>query len=222
MKLSLITNNADQNTRIEIDKRIAFHQAGHAAAICLGNQQKQLPAVHFQVIIKPQESDEPQSGQSMRIQGKYTAKLEGGRLIQSLPLSFAEAAKGFSSEQQKEYLCAIEADVINLLAGSLAEAKYVASRDGEVFNPNLVNLDALHFYGGSSDLKFINEYMECFKLHKEKRAQKLTELFLAAFNFVNNRSNWYAISVLAEYILDKPKDTIHCEELISLLKSRFY
>jgi hypothetical protein len=76
----------------------------------------------------------------------------------------------------------------------LAEAKYVALRDGEAFNANLVNLGALHFYGGSPDIEVINEYMECFIPQRAERGQKLAELFLAAFSFVNKRSNWLAIS----------------------------
>lgn len=223
MKNSYTAMDTLPDTRIIIDKRTAFHQAGHAAAIYLGNKQKQLPAVHFQIIIKPQEWEGQQPGRFMRNHGKYTAKVEGGRLIQSLPLSFAEATQYFSWPEQEECLCAFEADVINLLAGSLAEAKYVALRDNEVFNPNLVYLGALKFYGGSSDLEVINEYLECFMLHRAARDRKLAELFLAAYNFVNRRSNWRAITALAEFILDtpkvEPKDTIHCEEVISLLES---
>jgi hypothetical protein len=224
MKHNCIAVNAQPDTRIEIEKRMAYHQAGHAAAICLGNKQKQLPAVHFQIIIKPQEWDGQQSDRFMRNHGKYTAKVEGGRLIQNLPLSFAEATQYFSWPEQEECLCAFEADVINLLAGSLAEAKYIALRDNEVFNPNLVYLGALKFYGGGSDLEVISEYLECFMLHRAERDRKLAELFLAAYNFVNKQSNWRAITALAEFILDtpkkvEPKDIIHCEEVISLLES---
>jgi hypothetical protein len=223
MKNSYTAMNTQPDTRIEIDKRIAYHQAGRAAAIYLGNKQKQLPAVHFQIIIKPQEWDGQRADRYMRNHVRYTAKVEGGRLIQSLPMSFAEATQYFSWPEQEECLCAFEADVINLLAGSLAEAKYVASRDNEIFNPNLVYLGALKFYGGSSDLEVITEYLECFMLHKLERDRKLAELFLAAYNFVNKQTNWNAIAALAEFILDTPKvdanGVIHCEEVISLLES---
>lgn len=220
MKNKNIANYTQQYSRIEIDKRMAYHQAGHAAAIYLGNKQKQLPAVHFQIIIKPQEPDVQLFDRFTRNYDKYTAKVEGGRLIQSLPMSFAEATQYFSWPQQEECLCAFEADVINLLAGALAEAKYVALRDNEVFNANLVYLGALKFYAGSSDLEVITEYLECFMLNKAEREQKLAELFLAAFNFVNSGSNWLAISALADFILDETKSTIHCEEIITLLESR--
>ncbi len=216
------TANGSQNAAlIQIDKRTAYHLAGHSAAIYLGNKHKQLPAVHFQINIKPQVEDGQQADRFTRMQGKCTANIEGGRLIQSLPMSFAEATQGLPSSQQEESLCAFEADVINLLAGSLAEAKFVAAHDGEVFTPNIVNLAALKFYGGSSDLEVINEYMECFMLHKAKRDQKLSELFLAAFGFVNKPSNWQAISGLAEFIQGEPQDIIHCEDVISFLDTRF-
>lgn len=212
--------NTQPNTRIKIHKRIAYHQAVHAVAIYLGNKQKQLPAVHFQIVIKTQERDDgQQADRFMRPHGKYTATVEGGRLIQSLPLSFTEGTLYFSWVQTEEYLCAFEADVINLLAGSLAEAKYIASRDGEVFTANLINLNALHFYGGSSDIEVISEYMECFISNKVEREQKLADLFLAAFSFVNKSSNWHAISALADYIRDEPKGIIHCEDVISFLDS---
>lgn len=216
------TANGSQNAAlIQIDKRTAYHLAGHSAAIYLGNKHKQLPAVHFQIIIKPKDEDGQQDDGFSRIKGKCRAQIQGGRLIQSVPVSFSEATVGLSSSQQEEYLCAFEADVINLLAGSLAEAKFVAVHDGEVFTPNIVNLAALHFYGGSSDLEVINEYMDSFMFQKEKRDKKLSDLFLAAFGFVNKPSNWQAISALAECIQDEPKEIIHCEDVITFFDNYF-
>jgi hypothetical protein len=221
MKRSNTVYNAKQGTHIDIDKRISYHLAGHAAAIHLGNKIKQLPAVNFHIILKHQGCDGQQSDRLTRTNGKNSAKVEGGRLIQSLPLSFAEATRYFSCTQQEEYRCAYEADVINLLAGSLAEAKFVASCDDGVFNANLVYLDALQFYDGSSNIEVITEYMECFIPHKVKRDRKLAELFLAAFSFVNKPSNWQAISALAKFVRDETKDIIHCEDVISFLESCF-
>jgi len=44
MKFNTLATKAGQNIRIEkISKRMAYHQAGYAAAIHLGNQRKQLP-----------------------------------------------------------------------------------------------------------------------------------------------------------------------------------
>jgi hypothetical protein len=214
-------NGWEHGYPFEINDITAYHIAGHAVAICIGNKRKQLPAVHFQINIKPQIEDGQQADGFTRMKGKCTAKIEGGRLIQSLPLSFAEATQGLPSSHQEEYLCAFEADVINLLAGSLAEAKFVVARDGEVFTPNIVNLAALKFYSGTSDLAVINEYMDCFMLHKAARNQKLTDLFLAAFGFVNKPSNWQAVSALAEFIQAEPKDIVHCEDVMAFLDTRF-
>jgi hypothetical protein len=206
--------NSKQDPRIEIDKRIVYHQAGHAAAICLGNKQRQLPDVYFQIIIK-QHSD-----RFTHRQGKHTVRIEGGSLIQSLLMSFSKVMQPDSEPQQEQYRCAFEADIINLLAGSLAEAKYVALCDGEVFNANLIHLDALHSYGGSSDLDIITEYMERFISCKTERDQKRDELFMAAYSFVNKRVNWDTISALAEFIMAEPLGTINCNKVISLLESR--
>jgi hypothetical protein len=39
-----------------------------------------------------------------------------------------------------DYIIAFEADIINLLIGPLAEAKYVYNKDGELFNHQLIGL----------------------------------------------------------------------------------
>ena len=212
--------NSHQDHRIQLDKRNAYHQAGHAAAIYFANKHKQLPAVHFQILIKQQDDNGQQIERFAQFQDKYTAKVEGGRLIQSLPLSFAELIQDLPWPQQEQFRCAFEADVINMLVGSLAEAKYVALQDDEAFNTNLVNIAALHYYGGDSEIELVTEYMACFMADKAERDQKLGELYLAAYNFINQRSNWCAISALADYIRDEPRGVISCEDIISLLKSR--
>lgn len=205
---------------IEIDKRIAYHQAGHAAAIYLNNKQRQLPSVYFQIIVNHLDKEVQFDDRFTHPRGKYVATIEGGRLIQSLPLSFADATQYFSVSQQEEYRRAFEADVINMLAGSIAEAKYVAIRDDELFNPNLINLNALHFYGGDSDLEVITDYMRCFIADRSERNHKLAELFTAAFRFVNKRSHWHSIKALAGFILDDAKDAVNCEEVIAFLEAR--
>jgi hypothetical protein len=75
-----------------------------------------------------------------------------------------------------------------LLAGPLAEAKYVALRDNEIFNANLVNLRALIFYSGDQDLSAINNYMDCFVPDKADRRQQLADLFSAAYGLINKRA----------------------------------
>lgn len=222
MNNSQTATGSESGFPFEINNVTAYHLAGQAAAICIGNKQKRLPAVHFQITKEPQNQHLRQANEFAGLQGKYTAKIEGGRLIQSLPLSFAEATQDLSSSQKKESLSAFEADVINLLAGSLAEAKFVAANDGELFTPNIVNLAALKFYSGAADLEVINEYMDCFLLQiADARDQKLTELFFAAFGFVNKPSNWQAISALAEFIQHEPKEILHCEDIVTYLDTRF-
>jgi hypothetical protein len=218
MKHNLKAIDIYQDYRIGVSKRNAYHQAGHAAAIYIVNKQKQLPAVHFQIAIKPHDHDGQPLDRFTGIYSKYGVKVEGGRLIQHLPISFAAAIRGFSGIQKEQYRCAFEADIINMLAGSLAEAKYVALHDNEIFNSNLINLNALHFYGGSSAMEVINEYLECYLPNKEERDQKLRELFWESYRFVNERPNWDAITALAESIQDRPGDIIGCEEAISLLE----
>ncbi|HEY8096516.1 MAG TPA: hypothetical protein VIE65_10560, partial [Methylobacter sp.] len=114
---------------------------------------------------------------------------------------------------------AFEADIINLLAGPLAEARYVSLRDNEPINPELLNVTALQYYGGSSDLEVVNEYLECFIDSDELRERKMTELFLAAFSFVCERPNWLAITALADSILAHQENIIECNDIIDVLES---
>ncbi len=74
--------------------------------------------------------------------------------------------------------------MINLLIGPLAEAKHVALRDGEQFNARLINLDALHNYGGSSDLEKVYECLDIFIASGSRHEEKLSGLFAQAFQFI--------------------------------------
>lgn len=203
---------------LRVSKRNAYHQAGKVVSIHLGNQRKCLPAVHFQIAVKPAKSERGGARQFTRITAKHTVKLEGGRLIESLPNSYEAATKRLSSAQRKQCQEAFEADVVNLLAGSLAEAKYVALRDGEIFNANLVYLGALKFYGGGMDLELIDNYMTCMLPEDSQLQQsRLAELFLQAYGFINDKHNWTAIAKLAETIVSAPKELFTCEELIHII-----
>ncbi len=216
-----ISTNTYPGVVTKIDKKAFYHAAGQAAAICLGNKQKQLPAVHFNILIKTEEQYKTQAKFLTETIVHNPAIIVGGRLIQSLPWSYAEATDSLSWFHQAEYRCAFEADISNLLAGPLAEAKYIALRDGEIFNAHLVNLKALNNYGGSQDMELVNEYMACFIPNKAERKQKLAELLLVAFYFVNDSSNWRNITALAMFIQDQSGDgIIHCEDVISLLANR--
>lgn len=216
------THNLKNTSKLahqDVSRKIAIHEAGHAAAIYLGNQQKGLPPVFFQIFINPLNNDVQSSGFLGKPSDHYIAKVEGGRLIHTLPSSLDEATKDFSTAQKHAYQHAFEADIINLLAGPLAEARYLALRDNEPISPELVNVNALQYYGGASDLEVVNEYLECFIDSDELRESKMTELFLAAFNFVNERSNWLAITALADSILAHQENIIECNEIIDVLES---
>lgn len=216
--------NARPGILTQIDKRAAYRQAGRAIAICLGNRQKQLPDVHFQITIKPQTVNAQPRARASRHLGHYTVTLEGGRLIQSLPHSFADSVQFLSGPDQEQCLRAFEADVVNLLTGPLAEAKYVALRDGKPFNATLLYLGALQFYGGKATVDAITEYLECLVPDQAGRNQKLAGLFLATYSFINQPANWGAITALAEYILgihtDEAHSPVDCEDVAAFLEDR--
>ncbi len=191
----------------ELTTQTAIHEAGHAASIYFGNKKKELPPVFFQIKIT----------KSLTVDNQPCfAKVVGGHLIQSLPIAEIDDTEQLPKEQQLLYQCAYEADVINLLVGPLAEAKYVSARDDEEFNINLLNTHALNYYGGSSDVKKANAYLEYFIPSKLQREEKLLELFSQAFKFVESGENWKHIIDLAEYILLSDREIISCEEAIEI------
>ncbi|MDO9268222.1 MAG: hypothetical protein Q7T96_03815 [Methylobacter sp.] len=201
----------------DLIRQIAFHEAGHAAAIYLYNKQKQLPSVYFQITIKALDCQKDSSLDSRLAYDHFAAVVEGGRLIQSLPVALIESTHYFSAAEQDAYQTAFEADMINLLAGPLAEAKHVALRDDEQFNARLVNIDALHYYGGTSDLEKVYEYLDIFIAAGSRQEEKLVELFNKAFEFISSHTHWKAIECLADYILNNKENIISCEEAIAVL-----
>lgn len=202
MQRTTYTDQIHLTSTNELHKHIAFHEAGHVAAIYIRNQQQQLPPIFFQIII----NKEPYR------QSTFFAKIEGGRLIDNLPVAEIEH-KHFVSDTEKQNLQkAYEADVINLLAGPLAEAKFVALRDDEIFNPHLINIYALKNYGGHSDLEQASRYLEYFISDPKKRALKIQSLFTQAFNFINQYENWQCIQHFADYLLENKQSPISCEE----------
>jgi len=190
----------------DLTQQTAFHEAGHAASIYLGNKQKKLPAVFFQIQIQ----------QATESNTLNVAKVIDGHLIQNLPIAGLDNFQSLSKLDQLNYKAAYEADVINLLVGPLAEAKYVSIRDDEAFNFNLINTHALNYYGGSSDVKKAYTYLEYFIPSESEREEKMLELFFQAFQFINTQGNWKYILNLAHYILDSEKDIISCEEAIEV------
>ena len=202
----------------DLIRQIAFHEAGHATAIYLYNKQKRLPPVYFQITIKAlgRPKDSPLNGCSLG-HDHYAAVVEGGRLIHSLPVALIESAHYFSAAGQDVYQTAFEADMVNLLIGPLAEAKHVSLRDDELFNARLVNINALHNYGGTSDLNKVYEYLDIFVADRSRRQEKMAELFEQAFQFINSPVHWQAIERLASYILNNKESIISCEEAIAVL-----
>ncbi len=220
MKRKDIAQGLIQLANQELSTRTAIHEAGHAAAIHLGNKKKQLPPVFFQIVLK----EGAQQEQSLTLPSNCDnalSRIDGGRLIHTLPSLMADNDH-FYPAQKQAFERAFDADIINLLVGPLAEAMYVAKRDGELINPYLINLNALHNYGGASDLALVNEYLECLLISREQREKKIVELFMAAYKFVSIWSHWRAIIGLANYILISRKPVIECEEAMAVLDKHLY
>jgi len=197
-----------QNHR-DLINQTAFHEAGHAAAIHFGNNQKQLPPVFFKIQLKQSTNEGKQ----------FCAKVIDGCLIQNLPIAGLNNIYELSTTDQLKYQSAYEADVINLLVGPLAEAKFVSERDDEIFNFNLLNIHSLNYYGGTSDIEKAYAYLEYFIPSKEQRENKMLELFNQAFQFIEDDKIWNGILKLAQYILNSKKDQLSCEEIIEVLTS---
>lgn len=226
MKRNKIVDICSHNRLQQQKQCIAFHEAGHAVAIYLNNNARNLPPVFFQIIFK--EINGTRDYDELIYQATHDdsiARVEGGRLIHSLPYSIDGLAHKLVDRNEamaplvRDYIIAFEADIINLLIGPLAEAKHVYSRDDELFNHKLVDLKALKNYGGDSDLELAHEYLESFSTSKEQQDEKLDELFTAACDFVSDHTNWKAITKLANYILASNKNIISCEEVVSVLES---
>ncbi len=202
----------------DLIRQTAFHEAGHAAGIYLYNKYKQLPPVYFQISINPVHRPIEKTWDTLGLAGDhFTAIVEGGRLISSLPIAIIESTEFFSEHQQDAYQTAFEADMINLLIGPIAEARYVAFRDNECFNAQLINIHALHNYGGTSDLNQVHEYLNTFIAARSQHQVKLAELFNHAFQFVTSPIYWKAIERLADYILNNHENVISCEQVIAVL-----
>ncbi|MGD0959724.1 MAG: hypothetical protein ABSB19_07950 [Methylomonas sp.] len=191
----------------ELNWRSAFHEAGHASAIHIGNKKKRLPPVYFEIVIK-----KPKYAHD-----HFFAKVVEGNLIQNLPIAMMESFSSLSGCVQQSCQHAYEADVINLLVGPLAEAKYVACRDNQIFKFEFIKPEALHHYGGYSDLETVQSYLDSFIAAKELREEKLMELMAQAFNFIDNKRNWRCILNLARHILNCGQETISCDEAIDIM-----
>lgn len=201
--------------RMEIITQTAFHEAGHAAAIYLRNRDHNLPQTRFRISVQGvKASKRLNNSQSFNFHLCH-AKLEGGLLAETKALR----DEGVSSLLGLVYQKACAADVVNLMAGPLAEARHVAQRDGEYINQHLVNYDALKNYGGNSDQEKIEKYLDGFRWSSGKKAEKLKELHSAAFHFIHQGHHWRAISRLARYIVDSEREIIAYEDAAAVLEA---
>jgi len=196
-------------------KRTAYHEAGHAIAILVNSEPKQLPPIFFRINLH----DSALNSTADTYMGlSYGAEIEYGRFIEHVPESLDCFIENIENSHMKgSFFTAFVADIVNLLIGPLAEAKYTAISDGEVFNKNLITPSALHNYGGSSDLALINEYLDCFSSDKNEQTHLLAELLIQAFDFVDNAENWRKIRLLAQHIINKDIKTIDYNEITTLL-----
>jgi hypothetical protein len=199
-------------------KKTAVHEAGHAAAVYLGNRQKRLPLVYFQIILHESKPEKKTVRQQCNLSNhRNHAEVKGGRLIHMLPLSMEETLKNFSEFEREAYLQAFDADIVNTLVGPLAEAKYVALSADETIIPRLANFESLQNYGGTADLKTVQDYLDCWSDDPSRKARKMVDLFLAAYAFINDDRNWEAIIRLADFMIGSGKNVISCEEAIAVL-----
>jgi hypothetical protein len=226
MRRNILTPVSSHNKLNQQKQCLAFHEAGHSTAIYINNKARNLPPVFFQIILSEVPGTADHAGLICQLSHDGSAaRVEGGRLIQSLPYSVDGLPHKLIDHNEvmaplvKDYIVAFEADIINLLVGPLAEARYVHERDDELFNHRLVNWNSVENYGGGSDLVLIHEYIGSFSANRQQQDEKLDELFTEACDFVCDSSNWKAITKLAKYISESEKDIISCEEVVSLLQS---
>ncbi|QWF69723.1 hypothetical protein KEF85_10085 [Methylomonas paludis] len=193
----------DVSNHLEINLRTAFHEAGHAAAIFLENKRKNLPAVYFHIQLQKLNG----------LAAPLFTRICGGRQIAD-PNMIGRAESASIVGCQLAY----EADIINYLAGPLAEAKYVSIRDNEAFNVHLLKPDSLYNYGGSADLEEVGCYLKSFLPSVKERETKLNELFVEAFHFVQRVENWQRITALANHILNSADEHICFDQVCTVLQ----
>jgi len=217
MKRNYDINNSNFSTFQELAKQIAYHEAGHATAIYLYNQQQQLPSIFFQIHLKNYEDIKQLTTQDINYQRAYAAEIEGGYLIENLALNLSLSSNEIHANEKKEYYHALNADVVNLLAGSIAEQNYLILRDNEIINEELLNIRSLGRYGNYSDMQKINHYLRFLSDCPVEQQQKLTLLLKKSFSFITHPRTWKAVTAVAYYILNSQKQRIHCEEIINVI-----
>jgi hypothetical protein len=195
----------------ELNQRIAYHEAGHATAIYLYNKQQQLPPIYFRIRLKNYAE------MTALKQDGVAASLEGGCLIQNLALSFVECENYMSAQEKSAYYSALEADIVNLLAGAVAEAYYVYRADNEVLTAHLLGVHALRNYGSLYDLQKIAEYLHYLSNSSAQQNKKISQLLAHTFEFIVQPKIWQAVESVAKFILNCQKQIISCEEVFAVI-----
>jgi hypothetical protein len=210
-------------------QKVVYHEAGHAVGVHFNSIQKNLPPVFFEIVFnQPRDSSANSMLSDLFDPHTGIARVKGGRLIESLPLQTFDALDAQSSDATDkrafkytdDYRQAFETDITNLLIGPLAEAKYTVLVDDEPFHQELLTTQALKNYGGDADLAVINDYLQSYTADEQEQHRILGQIFIEAFNFVNDHTNWKAISRLANHILTSNKAIIGCEEVAALLDGK--
>lgn len=211
----LTGTNGSLKRALYIDQ-VAFHEAGHAAAIFLRNRQLNLPSVYFHIRLVGL-GGRNSKGASSELEKCLILQpiLEGGLLHTESAISPGNCV--CPAVDCDSCRVAYEADVINLLAGPVAEATHVAVRDGEPINRYLVDRMALKNYGGGSDLEQVDAYLNSYSSDPIKRIAKLESLYFASFEFVSQPEIWQAITRLAHYIVEREQDIVSYDEIKTVL-----
>ncbi len=211
-------------TRYVIDElswRNAYHIAGRAASTFYTASESDSPCAGFHIAITPTHSLAALNGGNSFSQHKLVASIEGGCLNERFPLASQQAGLVTLPANNETYLRNIETSIVNSLVGPLAEAKYVALRDDEVFNANLVYLGALKFYNGDAAMRAVDEYLDSFAYDVKECRKKSADLFLAAYSFVNSNPRWEAISQLADFIHQQKQGAISYQAIAAILEVHY-
>lgn len=210
------SNQHSMQSEDDHERQVAFHIAGHAAAIYLNNKASFSPSSIFQIRFQQRNCD---SRHRQTIQCQHIVRIDDDeRTIQPFPRPVTRSADETDGPLRSDDLNTCDTDIINLLAGPLAEARYIHDCDNELLTRRLIDLEALKQYGGDSDLLIARQNLRNLLSVQSEQDKKLEELLTAAFYFVNDDNNWSVIIRLAEYLFKHHKKMMSSEEVASVLE----
>ena len=145
-KLKTLIESINQNYKKKRTLRNIHHVCGHATAIYLNNKSRNLPPIYFQIRFIDESStfNSYDVNASLLAQSQKIVTLEGGRLINSLPTSINVLVPQSTTENDKietlinDVVSVFETDVMNILIGPLAEAKFALEIDNEPFSLHIL------------------------------------------------------------------------------------